>query len=90
MREVKYTTRFRRDYQREKSGRHSKKLDALLMEVVNRLAADTRRRHINCLRTILANETMQTIPSPQGLVALPSIASSLKSQVKTFGLLAIP
>jgi len=41
MREVKYTTRFQRDYKREKSGRHSKKLDALLMEVVNLLAADT-------------------------------------------------
>jgi mRNA interferase YafQ len=41
MREVKYTTRFQRDYRREKSGRHSKKLDSLLMEVVNLLAADT-------------------------------------------------
>ena len=41
MREVKYTTRFRRDYKREKSGRLGKKLDALLMEVVNLLAADT-------------------------------------------------
>jgi len=41
MREVKYTTRFQRDYRREKSGRHSKKLDAQLMEVVNLLAADT-------------------------------------------------
>jgi mRNA interferase YafQ len=41
MREIKYTTRFRRDYRREKSGRHSKKLDALLMDVVNMLAADT-------------------------------------------------
>jgi hypothetical protein len=41
MREVKYTTRFKRDYQREKSGRHSKRLDALLMEAVNLLAADT-------------------------------------------------
>jgi mRNA interferase YafQ len=40
MREVKYTTRFRRDYKREKSGRHGRKLDALLMEVVNMLAAD--------------------------------------------------
>lgn len=44
MREVKYTTRFKRDYQREKSGRHGKKLDALLMEAVNLLAA-TRRCH---------------------------------------------
>jgi addiction module RelE/StbE family toxin len=40
MREVKYTTRFQRDCKREKSVRHSKKLDALLMEVVNMLAAN--------------------------------------------------
>ena len=40
MRKIKYTARFRRDYRREKCGRHSKKLDALLMEVVNLLAAD--------------------------------------------------
>jgi mRNA interferase YafQ len=41
MREIKYTARFQRDYKREKSGRHGKKLDALLMEVVNLLAANT-------------------------------------------------
>jgi mRNA interferase YafQ len=41
MREIKYTARFQRDYRREKSGRHSKKLDAWLIEVVNLLAADT-------------------------------------------------
>jgi mRNA interferase YafQ len=41
MREINYTARFQRDYRREKPGRHSKKLDALLMEVVNLLAADT-------------------------------------------------
>jgi hypothetical protein len=35
MREIKYTARFKRDYRREKSGRHGKRLDALLMEVVN-------------------------------------------------------
>jgi len=35
MREIKYTARFHRDYKREKSGRHRKKLDAMLMEVVN-------------------------------------------------------
>ncbi len=40
MREIKYTTRFQRDYRREQSGRHSKKLDAVLMEAVNLLAAD--------------------------------------------------
>jgi mRNA interferase YafQ len=42
MRTIKYTTRFKRDYKREKSGRHGKTLDAELMEVVNLLAADTR------------------------------------------------
>ena len=40
MRIVKYTNRFKRDYRREQSGQHGKKLDALLMEVVNLLAAD--------------------------------------------------
>jgi len=40
MREVKYTSRFKRDYRREQSGRHGKKLDALLMEAVNLLAAN--------------------------------------------------
>ena len=40
MRTVKYTSRFKRDYRREQSGKHGKKLDALLMEVVNLLAAD--------------------------------------------------
>jgi mRNA interferase YafQ len=40
MREVKYTSRFKRDYKREQSGRHGKALDTLLMETVNLLAAD--------------------------------------------------
>ncbi len=40
MREVKYTSRFKRDYKRERSGRHGKKLDAVLMEAVNFVAAD--------------------------------------------------
>ena len=40
MRDVKYTSRFKRDYKREQSGRYGKKLDALLMEAVNLLAAD--------------------------------------------------
>jgi mRNA interferase YafQ len=47
MREVKYATRFKRDYKREKSGRHGKKLDTLLMEVVNLLAADQPLPHRN-------------------------------------------
>lgn len=40
MRTVRYTGRFTRDYRREKSGKHGRKLDELLMEVVNLLAAD--------------------------------------------------
>jgi mRNA interferase YafQ len=40
MREVRYSARFKRDYRREKSGRHAKRLDRLLMDVVNLLAAD--------------------------------------------------
>ena len=47
MREIKYTARFKRDYRREKSGQHGKKLDALLMEVVNLLANDTPLPHRN-------------------------------------------
>jgi mRNA interferase YafQ len=40
MRTVKYTRRFKRDYRREKSGVLGKKIDALLTEVVDLLAAD--------------------------------------------------
>jgi mRNA interferase YafQ len=40
MREIKYTSRFKRDYRREKSGVLGKKLDTLLMDAVNLLAAD--------------------------------------------------
>lgn len=40
MRTAKYTGRFKRDYRREKSGVLGKRLDALLMEVVNFLATD--------------------------------------------------
>jgi mRNA interferase YafQ len=40
MRTVRYTGRFRRDYQREKSGRHGKRLDTELMAVVMALAND--------------------------------------------------
>ena len=49
MRTVKYTARFKRDYKREKSGQHGKKLDALSMDVVTLLAGDTalERRHVD-------------------------------------------
>jgi len=40
MRIVKHTSRFRRDYKREKSGRHGKRLDAELLETVTMLAKD--------------------------------------------------
>lgn len=40
MRIVRTTRRFERDYKRERSGRHSRTLDTVLMEVVNLLAAD--------------------------------------------------
>lgn len=49
MRTVSYTTRFKRDFRREKSGILGKKLDGLLMEVVDLLATDRPlpRRHFD-------------------------------------------
>lgn len=41
MRKIEPTTRFRRDYKREKAGRHGKTLDADLAAVINPLAADS-------------------------------------------------
>jgi mRNA interferase YafQ len=38
MRIVRYTNRFRRDYKREKSGRHGRRLDAELTAAVTMLA----------------------------------------------------
>jgi mRNA interferase YafQ len=40
MRTVKYTSRFRRDYKREKAGRHNRYLDAELLKTVNMLSKD--------------------------------------------------
>jgi mRNA interferase YafQ len=40
MRTIKYTGRFKRDYKREKSGRHGKTLDDVLMAAVALLVAD--------------------------------------------------
>ncbi len=40
MRTVKHTRGFRRDYQREKSGRHGKRLDADLLATVTLLVKD--------------------------------------------------
>jgi mRNA interferase YafQ len=40
MRTIRRTKRFKRDYRREKSGRHGKTLDAVLREVLELLAAD--------------------------------------------------
>ena len=49
MRTIRYTARFKRDYKREKSGRHGKLLDALLEEVLMLLADDKSlaRRHFD-------------------------------------------
>lgn len=47
MREISYTRRFKRDYKREKSGRHGKALDVALMDIVNLLAADAPLPHRN-------------------------------------------
>lgn len=41
MRTIRYANQFKRDYRREKSGRHGKSLDRDLAEVVRLLAADT-------------------------------------------------
>jgi mRNA interferase YafQ len=40
MRTVRYTSRFRRDYKREKSGRYGRRLDAELLDAVNLLVED--------------------------------------------------
>jgi mRNA interferase YafQ len=40
MRIVRYTGRFRRDYKREKSGRHGKRLDADILDAITVLAHD--------------------------------------------------
>ncbi len=40
MRTIKYTSRFKRDYRREKSGIHGRKLDALLKAILVLLAED--------------------------------------------------
>ncbi len=40
MRTIEPTTRFKRDYRREKSGRHGKTLEAALKAVLDLLAAD--------------------------------------------------
>lgn len=47
MRTIKYTSRFKRDYKREKSGQYGKKLDAVLLEIVETLACDTALPHKN-------------------------------------------
>jgi mRNA interferase YafQ len=40
MRTIEETTRFRRDYKREKKGHHGKRVDSWLGEVISMLAAD--------------------------------------------------
>lgn len=40
MRTIKYTSRFKRDYRREKSGRYAKGLDTALIKIVTLLAVN--------------------------------------------------
>lgn len=40
MRTIKFSSKFKRDYKREKGGRHGKSLDQLLDEVVRQLIRD--------------------------------------------------
>lgn len=49
MREIRYTTRFKRDFRREKAGRHGRVIDAALLEVVTQLAEDAElpRRYVD-------------------------------------------
>jgi len=49
MRIVRHTGRFRRDYKREKAGRHGRRLDTELLQTVALLAEDLplRRRHFD-------------------------------------------
>lgn len=45
MRTIKYANKFKRDYRREKSGRHGKDMDRLLGEIVRELVADQPLAH---------------------------------------------
>jgi mRNA interferase YafQ len=49
MREIERTSRFKRDYRRERSGVHGRKLDALLEEALGLLVADVTlpRRYVD-------------------------------------------
>ena len=40
MRTINYTNQFKRDYRREKFGRHGKRLDSLLTQTLDLLVAD--------------------------------------------------
>jgi hypothetical protein len=76
MREVRYTTRFQRDHKREKFGRYSKKLDDLLMDVVNLLAADALCRDGILITHYRANGTI-TATATSGPISFSSTASPM-------------
>ena len=76
MREIKYTARFQRDYRREKSGRHGKKLDALLMEVVN-LPPPTRRCLAGISITHCPANGATTATATSGRISSSSTASRM-------------
>jgi len=45
MRTISYTNRFKRDFKREKAGRHGKTLETDVREIVQRLATDSPLPH---------------------------------------------
>ena len=47
MRRIKYVNKFKRDYKRERNGRHGKDLDRLLGEIIHELVADRPQPHRN-------------------------------------------
>jgi mRNA interferase YafQ len=47
MRTIRFTNRFKRDYRREKTGRHSKYLDTALDAILELLASDSQLPHRN-------------------------------------------
>jgi mRNA interferase YafQ len=55
MRTIKYASKFKRDYKREKSSRHGRDLDRLLGEIVRELAADRPLPHRNFDHSLSGN-----------------------------------
>jgi len=55
MRQIERTSKFKRDYRREKSGRHSRVLDAKLRDVIEKLIIDEALPHNNFDHALTGN-----------------------------------